>query len=94
MISQSPEEVWESTLLKSQREPEEKKLTGSLTLEAVDVQADALRRIFSPPATGSVDAAITCAVDPLAVSLSPQGSGSCNQADARFLRRRVRLGTK
>ena len=41
---------------------------------------------FLATATGSVDAAITCAVDPLAVSLSPQGSGSCNQADARFLR--------
>ena len=41
---------------------------------------------FLATATGSVDAAITCAVAPLAVSLSPQGSGSCNQADARFLR--------
>ena len=41
---------------------------------------------FLATATGSVDAAITCEVDPLAVSLSPQGSGSCNQADARFLR--------
>ena len=41
---------------------------------------------FLATATGSVDAAITCAVDPLAVSLSPQGSGSCDQADARFLR--------